>query len=131
MRFAKLTCLYAVLLSLLLVHGCHKSEKNRGEVIAVVDGQQLTVNDLLEDIPVQIRSDLKVQEVREFVLQWINNEVLYQESLSLKLNERKDLQRQLQEAWDALAYFSNMDYTVALQRHQEWMEDKHDFEGSS
>jgi parvulin-like peptidyl-prolyl isomerase len=94
-RFREASLCYLLLLLIALL-GCQKNEADKGKVIAVVGDEQLTVDDLLEDIPVQIRSNLTVQEVREFVLKWINNEVLYQESLSLKMDEREDLQRQFE-----------------------------------
>lgn len=96
MRCFRGASLCYLLLLLIALWGCQKNKADKSKVIAVVGDEQLTVDDLLEDIPVQIRSNLTVQEVREFVLKWINNEVLYQESLSLKMDEREDLKRQFE-----------------------------------
>ena len=95
--FSKHAGLICAILLLILAYGCQQKAGDGGEVIAVVGDRQLTVEDLLEDIPVQIRSNLTIQEIREFVLKWINNEVLFQEAVSLKLDERKDLQRQFEK----------------------------------
>jgi peptidyl-prolyl cis-trans isomerase C len=76
---------------------CQKDGDGQNAAIAVVGDEQLTVHDLMEDIPVQIRANLTVQEIREFVLKWINNQVLYQEAMARKLDEREDLRRQFEK----------------------------------
>ncbi len=80
---------------LLFVISCKKQNENE-RVIARVGKATLTLTDLIEDIPVQIRHDLSDVEIRELVLQWINNEVLYQEADKRGFDERPDLQKQVE-----------------------------------
>lgn len=81
---------------LLFVISCESQNENE-KVIARVGNETLTLTDLIEDIPVQIRHDLSDVEIREFVLQWINNEVLYEEADRRGFGERPDLQKQVEK----------------------------------
>lgn len=76
--------------------GCNRRADD-DRVVAKVGAEKLTITDLVDDIPQQIQKNLTSAEVREFVLQWINNEVLYQEALNRHLDEREDLKRQFEK----------------------------------
>jgi hypothetical protein len=75
---------------------CERPRESQN-VIAVVGEEPLALEDLLEDIPDQIRANLTAVEIREIVLNWINSQVLYQEALKNKLDKRRDMQREFQK----------------------------------
>jgi len=86
----------SVVALLLLFTGCQQRNANE-KVIARVGDEELTLTALVEDIPAQIRGELSSAEIRDFVLQWINNEVLYQEALNRNYDEREELQKQFEK----------------------------------
>lgn len=69
----------------LLPAGCSRDGE---EVIAKVNGARLTTEDLRAEIPQDYYDSVTLDQKRDFVEQWINSEVLYQEAL------RRGLQRQ-------------------------------------
>ncbi|MFQ5675272.1 MAG: peptidyl-prolyl cis-trans isomerase [bacterium] len=94
------------------VLGCEQPEEQRN-VIATVGNEKLTINELIEEIPPTIRSKLNATEVREFVLQWINSQVLYQEALAQKLNENGDYQKELDRLQRELLINKLIEYSLA------------------
>ena len=77
--------LFCLFLVLLLPSGCGRGED---AVLAKVNGVRLTREDLRAEIPPDYYSSVTPDQKRDFVEQWINSEVLYQEAL------RRGLQRQ-------------------------------------
>ncbi|MFQ5649476.1 MAG: peptidylprolyl isomerase [bacterium] len=74
---------------------CTKPEA-KGKIIAMVGDEALTLNELLEDLPEHVRSDLSSIEIRASVIEWINEEVLYQEAMTQKLHESAELRREFE-----------------------------------
>ncbi len=75
---------------------CEKPVEER-YVVARVENESLTIQELRAEIPPQIRSKLSTVEIREYVLRWINNQVLYQEALEQKLDESFGFQRDFEK----------------------------------
>jgi peptidyl-prolyl cis-trans isomerase C len=80
----KLPC-FCLLLACLLPAGCGREGQ---DVIAKVNGAKLTREDLRAEIPPDYYDSVTLDQKRDFVEQWIDSEVLYQEAL------RRGLQRQ-------------------------------------
>jgi parvulin-like peptidyl-prolyl isomerase len=76
--------------------GC-KNSPEESNVVASVGSRQLLLNEVIDGIPRQIRPRLTSAETREYVLRWINDEVLYQEGLHQKLDQRPDVQKELEK----------------------------------
>lgn len=91
--------------------GCDKSE-DRGPVVATVGEESLTLQELLEEIPDHIRANLTSVEIREFILRWINKQVLYQEALERELDEDADVRKELQKVKKELMINKLMELTV-------------------
>lgn len=81
---------------LLLFIGCEKPKEDQ-RVVATVENGTLTLDDLQQQIPPQIRPNLSSVQLREYVLRWINNEVLYQEALRQRLDERPEMQKEFEQ----------------------------------
>jgi len=91
----KLVCLIVLILWTVLLISCEKPVDER-YVVAKVEDESLTIQELMAEIPVQIRSNLSAVEIREYVLRWINSQVLYHEALERKLDERLEFQREFE-----------------------------------
>lgn len=70
--------------------------KDASPVIAVVGEAALTVNELIDKIPNHIRSDMTSVNLREFVLSWINDQVLYQEAVAREIDKDETLRKEFE-----------------------------------
>lgn len=77
---------------LLILIGCEKEKQ--GRVVAAVGEESLTLEELIDQIPEHIRADVSPVVIREIVLRWINDQVLYREALIEKLDENTQLQKE-------------------------------------
>lgn len=77
--------------------GCNNLEKEEKQVLAKVGKETLTLEEVMAEIPKEIRSNLSSSDIREYVRRWINNQVLYQEARRQKLDERIDLQKEFEK----------------------------------
>lgn len=84
----------AIAISVLLM-GLTCEEKKASPVVARVGSSVLTLDDIYSSIPPEYSGRLTRQQHVNFVKQWINNELLYQEALRLKLNREKDIRDRL------------------------------------
>lgn len=66
--------------------GCSKKEEAKGTVVATVNGEDLTLNDLIYMLPPEYRSQLRAEGLDAVVDNWINTEVLYQKALEKGLD---------------------------------------------
>ena len=83
-----------VFLIFLLLLSC-EGRREKGEVIAKVGDEVLTLEMLDEIIPSQYKERIGAAEKKGFVLRWINNEVLYQEAVRRNLDRDPLLRQQL------------------------------------
>ncbi len=75
--------------------GCGQ-QKQKKDIIAQVGQDALSLTELSDEIPYQIQSSLKESDIKEYIIRWINKEVLYQEAIRLGLDERPDFQQELE-----------------------------------
>ena len=92
----KVVYLIVLILSTVFLSSCKKPVDER-YVVAKVEDESLTIQELMAEIPPQIRSRLSGVEIREYVLRWINNQVLYHEALEQKLDRRLGFQREFEK----------------------------------
>lgn len=92
----KLVCLIVLILWIVFLISCEKPIDER-YVVAKVEDESITIQELMAEIPVQIRSNLSAVEIREYVLRWINSQALYHEALEQKLDERLGFQREFEK----------------------------------
>jgi parvulin-like peptidyl-prolyl isomerase len=75
---------------------CERPEPKKN-IVATVGEATLSLNEVISDIPPQIRPNMTSLEIRQSVLRWVNNQVLYQEALERKLHETGNLNRELEK----------------------------------
>jgi hypothetical protein len=83
----------AVIISVGLLAGCE--HKPSSPVIAQVGNDMLTVQDLYQSIPPEYNASISHEQYVNYVKQWIDNEVLYQEALRRGLDREKALRLRL------------------------------------
>ena len=84
-------------LGLALVAGCQRQTPPDGYVARVGDVylMQDELNAALDNLPPRLDS---TEARRQFIDQWVTNELLFQEALRLNLRTREDVQRRLEES---------------------------------
>ena len=79
----------------LLNGGCSKHEQHV-QVVARVGDAVLTVEDLDQDLPVEVRSRLVPGQLREYVENWVQRELFAQEAVRRGYESDRSLQRELE-----------------------------------
>ncbi|MFQ6112610.1 MAG: peptidyl-prolyl cis-trans isomerase [bacterium] len=98
MYLLKLSLFSCCGLILILWAGCDNVQKEQKKyVLAKVGKETLTLDEVMTEIPKEIRSTLSPSDIREYVRRWTNNEVLYQEARRRKLDERIDLKMEFEK----------------------------------
>ena len=94
---AKRTLLAALGCSLALAAGCQRQTPPEGYVARVGDIylMQDETHAALDNLPPRLDS---TEARRQFIDQWVTNELLFQEALRLNLRTREDVQRRLEES---------------------------------
>jgi len=92
----KVVYLIVLILSTVFLSSCKEPVDER-YVVAKVEDESLTIQALMTEIPPQIRSNLSEVEIREYVLRWINSQVLYHEALEQKFDERLEFQMEIEK----------------------------------
>lgn len=95
MKGINLAWFVSLLLLALLGTKCRRP-KDASPVIAVVGEEALTLNELIDKIPNHIRSDMTSVNLREFVLSWINDQVLYQEAVAREIDRDETLRKEFE-----------------------------------
>lgn len=108
--FLKYLCVFAV--TVVLVTGC-RQEQEESQAIAIVENETLTLDELLQQIPDHIRASITSVELREYVLRWINNQVLYHEALQRKLDEQPEMQKEFEQLKKELLINKLMELTLS------------------
>lgn len=80
----------------LLFNSCDNNKKKQ-IVIASVGNEKLTLKEILEDIPVEIKKNLTTADVKEYVQKWINSQVLYQEAKRRNLDDDPNLKKEFKK----------------------------------
>jgi parvulin-like peptidyl-prolyl isomerase len=84
-----------VLLGVAVLLSCRKQEPNPNETVVRVGTEALTITDIANDIPVQIRHRITKDELQDYVVRWINSQILYQEAKRRQLDQSENLRREL------------------------------------
>ena len=95
MKGINLAWFVSLLLLALLGTKCRRP-KDASPVIAVVGEEALTLNELIDKIPNHIRADMTSVNLREFVLSWINDQVLYQEAVAREIDRDETLRKEFE-----------------------------------
>lgn len=77
---------------LLLLAACSNQEKSEGTVIADVNGEVLTLEELIYQIPAEYRGQMNEEGFKGVVDNWVNTELLYQKALEKGLDKDPEIQ---------------------------------------
>lgn len=103
-------CLLAMSL-LLLCWNCKVPEEQQ-PVIATVGDEHLSLSEVIDEIPPHMRPRVNSSDIKEYVLRWVNNEVLYQEALGRKIDQNPDLKKQFERVKKELIINSLIQQTL-------------------
>jgi hypothetical protein len=81
-NFPLVTCLVAGLLM-----SCSDSGEPQGKILARVNDEVLTLEELLYQVPADFRDQIKSEGLSEVVENWINTELLYQKAIERGLDD--------------------------------------------
>lgn len=83
-----------LILSLTFIN-CEQTKE--GKVVAKVNNQVLTEEDIEREIPPESRERVTIDQRREYVGRWIRNELLYQEALKSKIDQEKVMKQKMEQ----------------------------------
>jgi parvulin-like peptidyl-prolyl isomerase len=92
--FKKISRLVFSVLVLVVLIVCQRQQPQK-EVVVRVGMEALTLADIANDIPRQIRHRITKDELQDYVVRWINSQILYQEAKRRKLDQSLDLRREM------------------------------------
>lgn len=93
-RYIRILSLFFLVLSLAWLN-C-EGEK-RGKVVARVNNQTLTEEDIEMEIPPETKEQVTLGQKREYVRRWIRNELLYQEAEKRGIDQQEDIKRKIEQ----------------------------------
>ncbi len=89
--------IFSLFIFFLVMHaGCQQSNPEQ-QVIVRVGDEKLTLDQLLEDIPPAMRSQISREDLQEYLSRWINSQILYQEARRRQLDAKVDVRRELRK----------------------------------
>lgn len=123
--------LLSIILLVLSFIGC-KGEKEEGTVIARAGDSELTVEELMQQVPPQLLMQTDAQTRRNVLENWITNEVIYQEALKKGYEEDPSVKERIeqmkkqivtqayaQEALQGAGYVSDSEAMEYFEEHRE------------
>jgi len=78
-------------LALLFIGACSKEQETEGTVLARVNKDTLTLEELIYQIPQEYRSQLTAEGFPDIVENWINTEVIYQKAVEKGLDKDPEI----------------------------------------
>lgn len=102
----------ALSISAVLLAGCG-SQRAPSETVARVGDVVLTESDLADQLPDQLDEELAADERRQFIEDWVGQELIYREALDLEVHEKVHVQRLIEQARRDLVVASYLDSVLA------------------
>lgn len=89
----------AIIVTMIFVLGCQRGPDlySEGKVIAEVNGEKLTLEEIEDQIPAEYRDYVSDYEKKEYAEEWIKNELLYQEAVASKFDSDPKIQARLRQ----------------------------------
>jgi len=121
---------------LIIAEGCDKGrnasagKKEKGKIVAEVKGTYLYESDLIQLINKPISKEDSVQMVKDFIDQWIKEQLVFQKAMNNLSNEEKDKEKELQEYYKNLIIYEyenklvrqKLDTTVSQEEIEQFYE---------
>jgi len=71
---------------------CSQEKKTEGTILATVNGENLTLEDILYQLPAEYRAQMTPESINDIVENWINTEVLYQQAVAKGIDKDPEIQ---------------------------------------
>jgi peptidyl-prolyl cis-trans isomerase C len=94
-RFGK--TIGVVFVALAILSGCGSSSKNKSTVVAKVGDSELTVRDILKNIPDDPALKVSGVQVEQYVQRWIDSEVIYQEAIRSGIMNSQEMKERIEK----------------------------------
>ncbi|MFZ5516283.1 MAG: peptidyl-prolyl cis-trans isomerase [Candidatus Zhuqueibacterota bacterium] len=93
-------CLHRIFVfsAFLALFACEKSDEKPQEVLVSVGNGYLTLERIQSDIPVSIKKRVTQENVNNYIQQWIETELVYQDALSQGMHEDAELINAIEKA---------------------------------
>ena len=72
-----------------------KQQESPQEVVVRVGPEALTLADIANEIPLQLRGRITKSELQEYVMRWTDSQILFQEAQRRKLDQNESVRREL------------------------------------
>jgi peptidyl-prolyl cis-trans isomerase C len=123
-----------IFVALTILSGCGSSSKDKSTVVAKVGVAELTVQDILKNIPQDPALKVSGVQIEQYVQRWIDSEVIYQEAIRSGIMNSPEMRKRIEELKrDAIisAYLDEMVENKATvtpdEIHQFYEENKESF----
>lgn len=87
--------LFGLFIFILLATAACRRQEQPQEVVAKVGSEVLTVADIAEEIPQQLRGRIGKTELHDYATRWIDSQILYHEAKRRQLDQSERLHREL------------------------------------
>lgn len=89
--------LFFAIVSILLMSSCKKGKETSGKIIAEVGNKSLTIEDFMQQVPVQFLMQTSAEERKLLLESWVANEIVYQEALKKDFSEKPEIQEKIEQ----------------------------------
>ncbi len=89
--------LFFAIVSILLMSSCKKEKETSGKIIAEVGNKSLTIEDFMQQVPVQFLMQTSAEERKLLLESWVANEIVYQEALKKDFSEKPEIQEKIEQ----------------------------------
>ena len=89
---------FLFLVLLFLLSNCTKTKVDEKKVIVTIGGSELTLDMLNSEIPPVFQSTVTKDQINNFIQQWIDTELIYQNAMKLGMDLDQDFRYELEKA---------------------------------
>jgi len=82
----------------LFLSGCGKKEETDKQVVVSVSSSDLTMEMINREIPANMQSNVSREQIKNYIQQWIEKELIYQAALKVGLDLDPEYRRELEKA---------------------------------
>ncbi|MDR9416857.1 MAG: peptidyl-prolyl cis-trans isomerase [Gracilimonas sp.] len=106
-------CQLAIFIFLLIIGGCKQTDSTPPVLLAEVNTEQLTLEEALERIPLNVLRSDSVTAVEKYRDDWIRKQVILQEANRLNFTSRPDVQEKIRRMQEELILQEVQDYVIS------------------
>lgn len=102
----------AVFLSLVIHSGCGSSHKEKSPVVAKVGEAELTVQDIMKNVPQNPTLKVSGVQVEQYVQRWIESEIIYQEAIRMGVMNSPEIRERIDDLKRDAVISAYLDQTI-------------------